>query len=156
MVRDQTAYDFRFFDHAPELDARVHPRYFHPYPISKLAASSVQLRTLFGSARLHLKEDGNLAARTAIRKSMVFANTHLRTASVAGVSARRAGYVPRCPRAVAERPIPNDPETDGTFDLVSTGGLRLAQREWRRVEGRDVRVGASACTQPGCAASTTW
>ena len=87
MVRDQTAYDFRFFDHAPELDARVHPRYFHPYPISKLAASSVQLRTLFGSARLHLKEDGNLAARTAIRKSMVFANTQLRTASVAAVNA---------------------------------------------------------------------
>ncbi|KAH9958112.1 hypothetical protein BC827DRAFT_1221141 [Russula dissimulans] len=90
VVRDQTAYDFRFVDYTPELDGRVHPRYLHPYPISRLAASNVQLiqlGTLFGSARLHLKEDGNLAGRTAIRKSMVFANTHLRTASVAAVNA---------------------------------------------------------------------
>jgi len=90
VVRDQTAYDFRFVDYTPDPDARVHPRYLHPYPISKLAASNVQLiqlGTLFGSARLHLKEDGNLAARTAIRKNMVFANTYLRAASVAAVNA---------------------------------------------------------------------
>jgi len=50
------------------LDAAAHPRYNIAYPVSTLAASSaqlIQLGTLFGSARLHLTQRGNLAARTA-------------------------------------------------------------------------------------------
>ena len=91
-VRDQTAYDFRFVDYTPTQDKQTggHPRYLIRYPISTLAASSaqlIQLGTLFGSARLHLTEGENLAARTAIRSRMGFANAHLRTASMAAVSA---------------------------------------------------------------------
>lgn len=88
-LKDQTAYDFRFVDYTPVLDAAAHPRYNIAYPVSTLAASSaqlIQLGTLFGSARLHLTQRGNLAARTAIRKRMGFANPHLRTASTAAVN----------------------------------------------------------------------
>ncbi|KAI0248020.1 hypothetical protein BJV78DRAFT_1132076 [Lactifluus subvellereus] len=89
-VKDQTAYDFRFVDYTPGLDVAPHPRYLVSYPISTLAASSaqlVQLGTLFGSARLHLTDRGNLAARTAIRERMAFTNPHLRTASLAAANA---------------------------------------------------------------------
>ncbi|KAH9994990.1 hypothetical protein BJV74DRAFT_884082 [Russula compacta] len=60
-------------------DEQAHSRYLIPYLISMLAASSaqlIQLRTLFGSARLRLIERENLAARTAIRSRMGFANPH--------------------------------------------------------------------------------
>ena len=89
-IKDQTAYDFRFVDYTPALDLAPHPRYLISYPISTLAASSVQLvqlGTLFGSARLHFTDRGNLAARTAIRERMAFANPHLRTASLAAANA---------------------------------------------------------------------
>jgi len=89
-LKDQTAYDFRFVDYTPKLDVGAHPRYNIAYPISTLAASSaqlIQLGTLFGSARLHLTESGNLAARTTIRERLGFANPHLETASTAAVNA---------------------------------------------------------------------
>ena len=89
-LKDQTAYDFRFVDYTPQLDASAHPRYHIAYPISTLAASSaqlIQLGTLFGSARLHLTKTGNLAARTFIRERLGFANPHLETASTAAVNA---------------------------------------------------------------------
>lgn len=89
-LKDQTAYDFRFVDYTPQLDAGAHPRYHIAYPISTLAASSaqlIQLGTLFGSARLHLTKTGNLAARTTIRERLGFANPHLETASTAAVNA---------------------------------------------------------------------
>jgi hypothetical protein len=88
-LKDQTAYDYRFVDYTPVLDAAAHPRYNIAYPVSTLAASNaqlIQLGTLFGSARLHLIQRENLAARTAIRKYMGFANPHLRTASMAAVN----------------------------------------------------------------------
>jgi hypothetical protein len=60
------------------------------YPISRLAASGlplIQLGSLFGSARLHLTDRGNVATRTAIRERMRFTNVHLRRASMAAVNA---------------------------------------------------------------------
>jgi len=89
-LKDQTAYEFRYVDHTPAPDAPAHPRYLIAYPISRLAASSlplIQLGSLFGSARLHLTDRGNVATRTAIREGMRFSNLHLRTASTAAVNA---------------------------------------------------------------------
>jgi hypothetical protein len=89
-VKDQTAYDFRYVDYTPASNAPVHPRYLIAYPISALAASSlplIQLGSLFGSARLHLKDRGNVATRRSIRERMRFSNHHLRTASTAAVNA---------------------------------------------------------------------
>ena len=90
MVKDQTAYDFRYVDYTPARDAPAHPRYLMAYPISTLAASRlplIQLGSLFGSARLHLKDRGNVATRTAIRERMRFTNVHLRRASTAAMNA---------------------------------------------------------------------
>lgn len=89
-LKDQTAYDFRFVDYTPVRNAPAHPRYLMAYPISILAASRlplIQLGSLFGSARLHLTDRGNLATRTAIRERMRFTNLHLGTASTAAVNA---------------------------------------------------------------------
>jgi hypothetical protein len=89
-LKDQTAYDFRFVDYIPAPDAPAHPRYQIAYPISTLVASGlplIQLGTLFGSARLHLTERGNVATRTGIRERMMFSNSHLRAASTAAVNA---------------------------------------------------------------------
>jgi hypothetical protein len=89
-LKDQTAYDFRFVDYTPSPDAPAHPRYQIAYPIVTLAASRlplIQLGSLFGSARLHLTERGNVATRTAIRERMKFSNPHLLTASAAAVNA---------------------------------------------------------------------
>jgi hypothetical protein len=89
-LKDQTAYDFRFVDYTPAPDAPAHPRYQIAYPIFTLAASSlplIQLGSLFGSARLHLTERGNVATRTAIRERMKFSNPHLLMASTAAVNA---------------------------------------------------------------------
>jgi GDP-fucose protein O-fucosyltransferase len=89
-LKDQTAYDFRFVDYTPALDAAPHPRYLVSMPISTLVTSSaqlIQLGTLFGSSRLHFTEPGHLAARTAIRERMAFANPHLRAASLAAANA---------------------------------------------------------------------
>ncbi|KAH9957263.1 hypothetical protein BGW80DRAFT_1476227 [Lactifluus volemus] len=89
-LKDQTAYDFRFVDYTPALDAAPHPRYLVSIPISTLVTSSaqlIQLGTLFGSSRLHFTEPGHLAARTAIRERMAFANPHLRAASLAAANA---------------------------------------------------------------------
>ena len=88
--KDETVYDYRFVDYTPAPDARPHPRYQIAYPISTLAASSlplIQLGSLFGSARLHLTERGNVATRRGIRERMKFSNPHLRTASTAAVNA---------------------------------------------------------------------
>lgn len=89
-LKDQTAYDFRYVDYTPARDAPAHPRYLMAYPISRLAASRlslIQLGSLFGSARLHLTDHGNMATRTAIRERMRFANLHLGRASIAAVNA---------------------------------------------------------------------
>ncbi|KAN0141572.1 hypothetical protein V8E53_000034 [Lactarius tabidus] len=89
-LRDQTPYDFRFVDYIPTPDARPHARYHTAYPISTLAASDaqlIQLGTLFGSARLHLTEQGHRAARMMIREHMAFANPQLRRAALAAASA---------------------------------------------------------------------
>jgi hypothetical protein len=89
-VKDQTAYDFRYVDYSPARDTLAHPRYLMAYPISTLAASKlplIQLGSLFGSARLHLTDRGNVATRTAIRERMRFTNVHLRRASTAAVNA---------------------------------------------------------------------
>ncbi|KAH8999701.1 hypothetical protein EDB86DRAFT_2909780 [Lactarius hatsudake] len=89
-LRDQTAYDFRFVDYTPAPDAPSHPRYHTAYLIATLAASDaqlIQLGTLFGSARLHLRDRGHRAARTAIRERMAFANPYLRRASLAAAHA---------------------------------------------------------------------
>lgn len=89
-LKDQTAYDFRYVDHTPARDAPAHPRYLMTYPISTLAASRlplIQLGSLFGSARLHLTDRGNMATRTAIRDRMRFTNLRLGRASTAAVNA---------------------------------------------------------------------
>ncbi|KAF8496266.1 hypothetical protein F5888DRAFT_1614906 [Russula emetica] len=89
-LKDQTAYDFRYVDYTPARDAPAHPRYLMACPISSLAASRlplIQLGSLFGSARLHLTDHGNMATRTAIRERMRFTNLHLGTASTAAVNA---------------------------------------------------------------------
>ena len=89
-LKDETAYDFRFVDYVPAPVARAHPRYQIAYPISRLAASNlplIQLGSLFGSARLHLTERGNVATRKGIRERMKFSNPYLRIASTAAVNA---------------------------------------------------------------------
>lgn len=89
-VKDQTAYDFRYVDYTPGRDAPAHPRYLMAYPISTLAACRlplIQLGSLFGSARLHLTDRGNMATRTAIREHMRFTNVQLRRASTAAANA---------------------------------------------------------------------
>lgn len=89
-LKDQTAYDFRYVDYTPAQDTPAHPRYLMAYPISTLAASSlplIQLGSLFGSARLHLTDRGNMATRSAIRERMRFTNVYLRKATTAAVNA---------------------------------------------------------------------
>ena len=90
-LKDETAYDFRYVDYTPAQDAPAHPRYLTAYPISTLATSRVpliQLGSLFGSARLHLTDRGNMATRTAIReRSRGFTNLDLGRASTAAVNA---------------------------------------------------------------------
>lgn len=89
-VKDQTAYDFRYVDYTPARNTPAHPRYLMAYPISTLADSRlplIQLGSLFGSARLHLRDRGNVATRRAIRERMRFTNVHLRRASTAAVNA---------------------------------------------------------------------
>ncbi|KAI0270463.1 hypothetical protein BC834DRAFT_967251 [Gloeopeniophorella convolvens] len=87
-LKDQSVYQLRFVDYVPGPPPHEPSpsRYDTPYPIAALAASDaqlLQLGSLFGSARLHLKQPAHRAARTAIRAHMAFANPHVRRAAAA-------------------------------------------------------------------------
>ncbi|KAI0045804.1 hypothetical protein FA95DRAFT_1560769 [Auriscalpium vulgare] len=80
-------YLYRFVDYEDSGSSPLpNPRYLSHFPISSLLASDarlIQLGTLFGSSRLHLRSPAHRAIRKAIRESMVLSNTVLQSASSA-------------------------------------------------------------------------
>ena len=78
-LRDSSPYQFRFLD--TDLDSSPqHSRYSQDIQLSELGAIHhpiLQIGTLFGTSRLHLKDPVNLAYQRTVRRSMAFANRNL-------------------------------------------------------------------------------
>ncbi|TFY78455.1 hypothetical protein EWM64_g5553 [Hericium alpestre] len=76
ILRDNGTYDYRFVDYDLP-PAMQHHKYTSLVPISTLSSSDapiIQLGTLFGSSRLHLRNRTNVAIRTRIRERMTLSN----------------------------------------------------------------------------------
>lgn len=86
-LQDKSAYQFRFVDN--NNDSSPHGKYEIDISIDQLNAipeKLLQIGTLFGTARLHLRNPENMAHCASVRKSMTFANERL--SQVAGSIAR--------------------------------------------------------------------
>ncbi|KAI0055487.1 hypothetical protein BV25DRAFT_1833133 [Artomyces pyxidatus] len=91
-LKDNGTYDCRFVDYESPLATQPPQRYLSSVSISTLSASSarlLQLGTLFGSSRLHLRNRTNIALRQRIREQMALSNPLL--GSAAASAARRLG-----------------------------------------------------------------
>ncbi|GBE81619.1 hypothetical protein SCP_0313480 [Sparassis crispa] len=78
-LRDTNRTDYSFQDFTT-FKSTLGRKYQHALHLSTLAHRPerlLQLGTLFGSSRLHLRDRGNVRVRSDVRKTMAFANPHL-------------------------------------------------------------------------------
>ena len=90
VLKDNNTYDYRFIDYPPPSTGPALSRYNSSLQINTLSRSPeklIQIGTLFGSTRLHLKVPVNKKLRKSIRERMVFSNPLLLRAAheVAGL-----------------------------------------------------------------------
>jgi hypothetical protein len=92
LLQDNSPYDFRFID-TTEFSRS---KYLETIYIPDLALSSkrlVQIGTLFGSSRLHLRTAENISIRKFVRQNMVFSNRYLTHAANAVADALGGSYI---------------------------------------------------------------
>ncbi|KAI0320854.1 hypothetical protein OF83DRAFT_475607 [Amylostereum chailletii] len=124
---DKAMYEFRFVDaDKPTLLSR----YASAVPISTLAAEDarhIQLGTLFGSSRIHLKDPQHLAIRKSVRENMALSNPILNQAAQAAKHVLGGTYVGAHVRL-----------GDGHFVTAASNHVRVA---WYKMVMRVLGIG---------------